>query len=102
MPRMRTEVGDAQETVRRERSRVGALTCRPSLGASRVQTSALVANPSATRASRKRLVIRAYDCTRSASLSVKIWRGQLGVRQTNLRTLKACRPAQGRSATVRP
>lgn len=49
--------------------------------------------------------MRAYDCTRSGSLSVKIWRGQVGVVQTNLRTVRAKttrRPAQGRSATVLP
>ena len=37
----------------------------PNDGASRSLTSALVAKPSATKASRSRLVMRAYDCTRS-------------------------------------
>ena len=90
-------------TVRKRRRRVGAETLIPSEGATRSLTSALVANPSATRASRSRLVMRAYDCTSSESRSVKILRGQVGVAQTNLRTVRdkiTRRPAQGRSATV--
>src|SRR5713226_2665906 len=100
---MRTDFGDGHATARRRRRSVGAETLIPSDGASRSLTWALVAKPSATSASRSRLVIRAYDCTRSGSLSVKIWRAQVGALQTNLRTVRAKmtrRPVQGRSATV--
>jgi len=102
---MRTDVGGGQATARRRRRSVGAEISIPSDGASRSLTSALVAKPSATSASRRRLVMRAYDCTRSGSLSVKIWRGQAGVAQTHWRTERrkmTRRPAQGRSATVLP
>src|SRR5438876_7938812 len=100
---MRTEIGGEQATVRRWCSKAGAETFIPSDGASRSLSWALVARPRASSASRRRLVMRAYDCTRSASLSVKIWRGQVGVVHTNLRTVSANmtrRPAHGRSATV--
>src|SRR5258708_34893494 len=73
---MRTDTGGGQTTARNRRSSVGAEIIIPSEGASRSLTWALVAKPSAISASRNRLVIRAYDCTRSGSLSVKILRGQ--------------------------
>src|SRR5260370_34140177 len=59
IPRIRTDVGGGQAIVRTRRSKVGAETCIPSEGARRSLTSALVAKPSATRASRRRLVMRA-------------------------------------------
>ena len=105
IPRMRTDVGGGQSAARKRRSSVGAEIIIPSEGASRSLTWALLARPSAISASRSRLVMRAYDCTRSGSLSVKILRGQVGTLQTNLRTVSAKmtrRPAQGRSATSRP
>src|SRR5947209_19410377 len=83
---MRTDGGGGQATSRRRRRRVEAETSIPSAGASRSLTSALVAKPSATSASRRRLVLRAYDCTRSEIRSVKIWRGQVGEHHTNYRT----------------
>jgi len=49
-------------------SLVGAETIIPSFGANRSLTWALVAKPRATRASRKRLVLRAYDCTSGGEL----------------------------------
>src|SRR6266849_2900057 len=82
------------------RRSVGPETCIPSWGAKRSPNSPQVAKPSVWRASASRLVIRAYDCTRSGSRSVKIRRGQALVLQTNLRTVKASvtnRPPQGTS-----
>src|SRR5438270_577505 len=70
---MRTDGGGGQATSRRRRRRVEAETSIPSAGASRSLTSALVAKPSATSASRRRLVLRAYDCTRSEIRSVKVY-----------------------------
>src|SRR5436305_14731454 len=102
---MRTDFGGGHATARRRRRSVGAETSIPSDGASRLLTWVLVAKPSAVRASRSRLVMRAYDCTRSGSRSVKIWRGQVEVLQTNVRTERrkmTRRLAQGRSATVLP
>src|SRR5215471_17464174 len=66
-PRIRTDFGGGQATTRRRRRSVGAEMSIPSEGASRSLTSALVARPRATNASRRRLVMRAYDCTRSGS-----------------------------------
>ena len=72
--RMRTDCGGGQAATRRRRSSVGAETSIPSEGANRSLTSALVARPRETSASRRRLVMRTYDCTRSGSRSVKIRR----------------------------
>ena len=68
------------------RNNVVGATRIPSLGASPAPPSPPVANPSACKAARKRFVMRAQGWTRSGRCSVKIWRGQLGVRQKNLRT----------------
>lgn len=103
-PRTRTFPARATGTARTPRSSVVGATCIPSRGASREATSSHVANASATRVSRKRVVRQAYDGTSSGNCSAKILRGQAGLGQKNLRTVSnkvTCRPTQGRSTTCR-
>ncbi len=63
IPSTRTGLDEGDGMARRQRSKVGGLTCIPSLLASRAPTSPPVASPIVCSISRKRFVIRAEGCT---------------------------------------